>query len=270
VSNRKVIGVGILGVVGYLAWKRGLFGGKQGLMSRADLAQDIVEENEIDACGNPSTSTYLYAQGGVASTLGTSMAPDMTNAQWSARIGGSATAIAAAINPIAGAVVGVASAVATTLFTVFAEAPPEPVLRLIIAEMPFNWKRGLNVPPGVPVYALDMCGYLHELMRGVEASGYSSREVIAVNWEVFYMIPKSTPIAHAAEIEGKRMPRPAAPDIIRGMLGNDARFYIGQEENLHGPWDPDAHVPPTAGSPAMWAEFREDYVPTYTPSPGEF
>ncbi len=271
-TNRQLLGIGALGVLGYLAWKRGLLGGARGMVEQADIAQAIGDsQQEIDACGNApmAAGSWLYASHGVADASG-SGAPDMTNAQLSARIGGAATAVAGAINPIAGAVVGAGTAIATTLFTVFAAAPPDPVIRLVIAEMPYAWTERSNLPPEGGRWALDRCGYLHEILSGLEMAGYDNREVVAVGWKVFGMMPKGTPIMGAAEIDHVRMPRPADPAILRASLGQDVRFYIGRETRLRGPWDADSHVPPLAGSPAMWAAFAGEYTPTHTESAGEF
>lgn len=270
-SNRQILGIGALGVLGYLAYKKGLLGGTRGLVAQADAAEAIAARSELDACGNApmSASAWLYGSHGIADASGSS-APDMTNARLSAQIGGAATSVAAAINPIAGVVVGAASAIATTLFTVFAAAPPDPVIRLVIGEMPYAWTAHSNIPPEGGLWALDRCGFRHEIVGGLEMAGYSSREVVAVNWKIFQMMPVGTPIETAAEIEAVRMPRPADPGILRASLGNDIRFYIGRETRLRGPWDADSHVPPLAGSPAMWAAFAGEYVPTHTESAGEY
>lgn len=276
-SNRQLLGIGALGVLGYLVWKRGLLGGARGMVESADIAQQIAATSETDACGNApyAAASYLYGAAGVADASGSGM-PDMTNAQLSARIGGAATAVAGAINPIAGAVVGAGTAIATTLFTVFAAAPPDPVIRLLIAEMPYNWSVKSN-DPGGPVYALDRCGYLHEVVGGLEQAGYERREIVAVNYKVFSMMPQGTTITHANMIEGIRMPRPASGRVLQSVLGNDIRYYLGRSTVLQWPGFPEAHIvgntsptTPIAGSPAMWAEIAGEYVPTHTESAGEF
>jgi hypothetical protein len=255
-------------------WKRGAFGGRQALIAGADTAQAIGDSAfELDACGNApiSAGAFYSTRSGVAMDEGP-MAPDMTNARLAATIGGGATQIAAQVNPVAGAVVGAATVAATALFSIFSSSPPDPAVRFLIAEMPHNWTGRSNIPPGAVIYALDRCGYLHEVggEGDLQAGGWISREVIAVNWKVFQMMPIGDPIESAREIERARMPRPADAGVLRSMLGNDIRLYVGREERLRGPWDADAHIPPTAGSPAMWAEFAGSYVPTRTASPGEF
>lgn len=270
-SSAKTIGIVGLGVIGYLAWKRGLLGGSRGLIAQADIAQELTESSELDACGNSpmAASAWLYGSQGVAQA--TPGGPDATGARIAATIGSGAAQIAGSINPIAGVALGAATLAATTLFSVFASQPPEPVIRLIIAEMPYAWTGRSNNPgaanPGV--WALDRCGYKHEVLD-FDQSGYLEREIVAVNWKVFSMLPEGEPIESAAEIEHVRMPRPADPAVLRRTLGTDIRFYIGREERLRGPWDADAQVPPMAGSPAMWAAIAGEYEPTYTPSAGEF
>jgi hypothetical protein len=270
-SNRQILGIGALGVLGYLVWKRGLLGGARGMVESADIAQAIGDSQaEIDACGNAplAAGSWLYAAHGVAEAG--SGAPDMTNARLAAQIGGGVAQIAGSINPVAGVVAGVGTAIATTLFSIFSSAPPDPVIRLVIAEMPYAWTARSNLPPEGGRWALDRCGYLHEILGDLGVAGYDNREVVAVNWKVFGMMPQSTPISDAGEIDHVRMPRPADPAILRATLGQDIRFYIGRETRLRGPWDADSRVPPLAGSPAMWAEFAGTYTPTHTESAGEF
>lgn len=267
-SSTKTIGIVGLGVIAYLAYRKGLLGGARGAIAQADIAQQIADsESEIDACGNSpmAASAWLYGSQGVAQAE----QRDMRTPQIVGAIGSGVTQIAGAINPIAGAAAAVVT-MGATLFSVFASQPPEPVIRLILAEMPYAWSGRSNNPSGNPgVYALDRCGYKHEILAWNQ-SGYLEREIVAVNWKVFSMLPEGEPIYTAQEIEHVRMPRPADPAVLRRTLGTDIRFIIGQEDRVRGPWDPDSQVPPMAGSPAMWAAIAGEYEPTRTPSSGEF
>ncbi len=274
-NQKQTIALAGLGVVAYLAWRRGLFGGQTQIMVSADEALEIGRSGyELDACGNSpiGSGAYIYASGGVET--GQAAPQDMTETRVVGQIGAGATKIAAMINPIAGAVTGIGAAVAAFV-SLFSSSPPDPVFRLIIAEMPFDWTNRSDGGPrsnatAGPWYAVDRCGYLHELPHDFQGAGYIPREVVAINWKVFQMLPQGEPIGSSAEVERIRMPRPASPDVIRRVLGNDARFYTGQNEHLFGPWDPDAHLPPLAGSPAMWAEYAGEYEPTLTASPGDY
>lgn len=269
-KRTKILGWAGLGVVGFLAWKRGLFGGARGVVAQADIAQQIADSDaELDACGNsPMTaSAWLYASRGVArDDLEVSRTPQIIGA-----VGGGVAAVAGAINPVAGAVASIAT-LGATMLSVFSSRPPDPVLRLIIMEMPYNWTGRSNTPMNVPAYAIDRCGYKHRLLTPIESgnTGYLLREVVAVNWKVFAMLPEGAPINSAAEIDRVAMPRPGDAGILRATLGTDIRFIIGREERIRGPWDADANVPPLAGSPAMWAAFAGEYTPTHTASAGEF
>ena len=252
-ETKKLLGLGLLGGVGYLLWKKGALPGMQ-------------------AAASPGAASYAVeiAQSGIADP--TREAPDYTAARTVSQVGQVASATVGAINPVAGAVVGIASGVAANIIGFFTGVPLEPVAEILIAEMPYAWSERSNIPPGSRIHALDRYGYLHPLVRqdDLGAAGYLDREVIAVNWKVFSMMPQAAAIAHRSELERTKMPRPSRVDVIRGVFGNDTRFYVGAEERVHGPWEASAIVTPLPGSPAMWADFARDYVPTHTDSPGEF
>lgn len=198
-------------------------------------------------------------------------APDQT-AQQIRAAGGVAAGAASFIpgaGPAIGTAIGAASSIAATIYSLFQGKPLDPVQHLLIQEMPFNYQGQENVMLGQPVFALDAYGYLHELSSDVNAAGYSWREIVAVNWKIFSMMPKAESIAHLAEMKGREMPRPSDPAVLRSVFGNDMRFKLGNSNDVHGPWEGTANVEPAIGSPAMWAAFAGEYVPTKTET-GQF
>jgi len=258
-SNRTIVGLGVLGLAAYLYWRR---------------------TEELAASGPAASASGTVAGAGQCSTgLAAQMAaavkalPPGSTPNTGAiikTVGASATAVASAVNPVAGAVVGVASVVAGTLFSIFQGKPLDPVVHILIQEQPYAYAERNNTIEGEPIYALDSCGYLHPLQAEVNAAGYSYRDIIAVNWEVFAMMPKiGTPVTSVADLRdaGIEMPRPSDAATLRGALGNDILFKLGTDNTVHGPWESDANVPPIPGSPAQWVAFAGQYDPTETTVP---
>jgi hypothetical protein len=255
-TTRQILGLGLGGLLAYLVFRR---------KSAIDAA------NAAAGQGVPAAALAASIVGSGVATA-TPVTPGATTQQLIGKIGGAATAAAGSINPVAGAIVGGATAIAGVISSFFSSTPPEPVIRLLVTEIPHaGWQAG-NIPPGATIYALDAFGYLHEVggVQDLGPAGYLDREVVAVNWKVFAMMPIAGGISHASELEATRMPRPADARTLRGVLGNDIIFYLGRDTNAHGPWDRDANVEPYPGSPAMWAGFAGSYVPTVTASAGAY
>jgi len=266
-ETRTILGVGILGLAAYLYWKR------QGEIDTANA--------QAQAQAGPAGATGIAGAGQCTSGLADEMAaavralPAGSNsaAKTEAIIkaaGASATAIASAINPIAGAVVGAVSTIAAVVFPMFQGKPLDPVRNVLIQEQPYAYQDQNNFIGGQPVYALDRCGYLHQLLSEINTAGYSYRDVIAVNWEIFSMMPTiGTPITNRNDMINAKidMPRPADADTLRAVLGNDIQFCLGADPTVHGPWEANANVQPLPGSPAEWVKFAGTYEPTHTDVP---
>ena len=252
-TGRQIIGLGGLGLLAYFFMKK----------------KGAIEAENAAAGAAPALAASIVPN---SALTGTPVTPSATTQQMIAKIGGAATMVAGSINPVAGAVVGAGTAVAGIIAGFFNSTPPEPVIRLLIAEKPYAaWDAG-NIPPGATIYALDAFGYLHAVGSegDLARAGYLDREVVAVNWKVFSMMPLAGSISSKAQLESTRMPRPADAQTLRGVLGNDIVFYLGNDTHARGPWDGDANVDPYPGSPAMWAAFAGNYVPTVTASAGEY
>jgi hypothetical protein len=255
-STKQILGLGLAGVLAYLLMKR----------SQAGAA--------------PTTVAGSIAGGSVAATGALVAAPIQPNAlpgQITA-IGGTvaqATALIPGVGVPISAGISVATGIAATIAGIFGghDVPPDPVARLLIQEQPYNYLGSSNFIEGAKVYAYDEYGYLHEVMAtSLAAAGYQNREVIAVDWKVFSMLQLGgTPISDARQLDQIAMPRPASPDLIRAVLGNDALFQIGQSLVIYGPHGPgNVAVAPITGTPAWWSAQAGSYVPTQVVSPGEY
>ena len=272
-DTRTVLGVGVLGLAGYLYWKRSTEIDAANAQATAQVNAVRAGEATSGACtsGLLAEMQAAWKQQPPASA---SNAAAMVK-----QIGASATAVATAINPIAGAVVGVASTIAAAIFPMFQGKPLDPVRNILIQEQPYNYvekdeaairSANNNVIDGSQIYALDACGYLHALQNDVNAAGYSWRDIIAVNWEIFSMMPAiGTPITQVGDLINSKiaMPRPADAGTLRAVFGNDILFKLGSDNTVHGPWEAGANVPPLPGSPAEWVKIAGTYEPTQTEVP---
>lgn len=226
-------------------------------------------ETPVVPAGQPALATVMASGGIATSYVAPSTGP--STQQLIGKIGGSAAAVVGAINPAAGAVVGAATVVASLVAGLFSSTPPDPVIRLLLAELPYpDWPVRSNLPPGARVYGPDAYGYLHPLQASLSAAGYLDREVVLVNSVVFSMMPIAAPYTLSAQLDPVAMPRPADGQIIRAVLGNSARFYLGRDLTLHGPWESTANAEVIAGTPAAWEQIAGTYQPTVTASPGEY
>src|SRR3990172_3765019 len=166
-------------------------------------------------------------------------------------------ATAASFIPVAG--LFISAGIAT------AGSPLDPIHNILITEMPYGYTGQENIPPAAAIYALDRYGWLWPLQQ-VHECGWSWREVIAVNYQVFRMFPRGAKsICKISEIDP--MPRSGDPAVLRGLFGNDIRFKLGASNDPHGPWEGGA-VSPIPSSPAMWAQIAGGYEPTRVSASG--
>ncbi len=188
-------------------------------------------------------------------------------------------AIGASFGPVGAVIGGAVGAMGGAILSIFggSDVPLEPVSKILITQFPYAYADQGNIPPGngvgadssKAIYALDRYGYLWPIGRPLNECGWLDREVIAVDWKVFTMMPKgNSAICHPEEID--RMPRPMSADLLRGAFGNDIRFYIGSERNVHGPWESSANVAPFPGTPAQWSAIVGDYKPPTVTTSGDW
>ena len=188
------------------------------------------------------------------------------------KTGQTVTALAAtarAFIPVAGPFIAggiaAAGAIASIIIGATAGRPLDPIHNILITEMPYGYTGQENIPPAAAIYALDRYGWLWPL-RQVHECGWSWREVIAVNYQVFRMFPRGAKsICKISEIDP--MPRSGDPAVLRGLFGNDIRFKLGASNDPHGPWEGGA-VSPIPSSPAMWAQIAGGYEPTRVSASG--
>lgn len=216
------------------------------------------------------------------STRSTAPASGRTTASAASTIlGTTATgaSIGATFGPYGALIGGAVGAIGGTLMTVFGSGTPlEPVSKILITQFPYAWPERSNIPQGNSggaieasrgIYALDRYGYLWQIGRPLGECGWMDREVIAVDWKVFSMMPKGNALICSPE-EIDRMPRPVAADLLRGAFGNNIRFYTGSDPRVHGPWEAGANIPPIPGTPAQWSAIVGDYRPPRITSPGDW
>jgi hypothetical protein len=121
-----------------------------------------------------------------------------------------------------------------------------------------------NVQYGNPMYVIDVNGYRHQIMDppGVNAAGYSWREIIAADASLVDSFPDGTPITSAGAPNShgfQPLLRPAKAEDIRRIFGQNSMFTMSNDPTVHGPWEvsPPPPPPPPSGlfdpnNPSTW------------------
>ena len=273
-DRRDVIMLGVGGgILAYFVLRR---------QSEEAAANAAAAQLQAAALASPSYAVASGAAGGVDST-----GQRIATTGFAATGALAGTMIGGPIGTVIGAATGMLAGLFGSLFT--PELPPDPVTSILIRPGTVDYSAHDLGPFDAPLYALDRFGYLYPLAAGAVVGGKSgstpdrwrptsgagtgwlTREIIGVNAYVFAILPqKNTPISYREQLGQYAYPRPADAAHIRGIFDYDARFCLGTDLTVHGPWETEARsAQPIAGSPAAYAESAT-YHPTVTATPGEF